>query len=107
MGGTGVLEREVKRLMVPQNLDFFFLMVLGYELRASHLLDRHSTTGTTLPVLSLSLRTQGLHLEPLHQPFSVKGFLKTLFERPYKGLSNYFPRLALNHDPPDLCLLSS
>jgi hypothetical protein len=22
------------------------------------------------------------------------------------GLTNYLPRLALNHDPPDLCILS-
>jgi hypothetical protein len=33
-------------------------------------------------------------------PFFVKGFLRS-------GLANYLPGLALNLDPPDLCLLSS
>jgi hypothetical protein len=32
-------------------------------------------------------------------PFLVMGFLRW-------GLMNYLPGLALNHDPPDLCLLS-
>jgi hypothetical protein len=42
----------------------------------------------------------GLHLEPLHQPnFWWWGFLR-------QGLMNYLPGLALNCDPPDLCLLS-
>jgi hypothetical protein len=36
----------------------FFLVVLGFELGASHLLDRHST------------------LEPLHQPFFVMDFFQ-------------------------------
>jgi hypothetical protein len=39
-------------------------------------------------------------LEPLHQPFLVTGFFEI-------GSLNYFPGLALNRDPPDLCLLSS
>jgi hypothetical protein len=45
--------------------------------------------------------TQGLHLKPLHQPFTVKGFFQDMV------LWNYLPRLTPNHDPPDLCLLSS
>jgi hypothetical protein len=32
-------------------------------------------------------------------------FLLSFFLR--QGLTNYLPRLALNHDPPGLCLLSS
>jgi hypothetical protein len=40
--------------------------------------------------------TQGLHLEPLHQPFFVMGIFKIGSRR-----------LASNLDPPDLCLLSS
>jgi hypothetical protein len=54
---------------------FFFLVVLGLELRAYTL--SHSTS-----------------------PF----FLKGIFEI---GSLNYLPRLALNSNPPDLCLLSS
>jgi hypothetical protein len=38
--------------------------------------------------------------ESLHQPFFVLHFLR-------QDLENYFPRLALNHHPPDLRLLSS
>jgi hypothetical protein len=45
--------------------------------------------------------TQGLHLEPLHQPFFVKGFFKI------RVSGNYLPSLAWNCDPSDLCLLSS
>jgi hypothetical protein len=67
---------------------FFFLslsslfMVLGLELRAPHLLVRHSTTWTTLPVL----------------------FFVDFFEIECHEL---FAQLSLNLDPPDLCLLSS
>jgi hypothetical protein len=45
--------------------------------------------------LNSRLQAGALPLEPLHQPFSVL------------GLMNYLPGLALNHDPPDLCLPSS
>jgi hypothetical protein len=44
--------------------------------------------------------TQGLHLEPLHQPFFEMVFLEI-------GSLELFARLASNHNPPDLCLLSS
>jgi hypothetical protein len=45
--------------------------------------------------------TQGLYLEPLHQPF----FLWCAFLRQY--LMNYLPRLASNSDLFDLCLRNS
>jgi hypothetical protein len=51
--------------------------------------------------------TQGLlHLESLHQPFfdvcvCVMDFFKL------ESLKLFTPVLASNHDPPDLCLLSS
>jgi hypothetical protein len=42
---------------------------------------------------------QGLHLEPLHQPFFCGGFFDELFA---EGLMmNYLPRLASNCDPPE------
>jgi hypothetical protein len=41
-----------------------------------------------------------LSLEPLYQPFLCWVFLR-------QGLVNYLPVLVWNHDPPDLCLLSS
>jgi hypothetical protein len=44
---------------------------------------------------------QGLHLEPLHQPFFCEGFFW------YRVSQKYLPRLASSCDPPDLCLLSS
>jgi hypothetical protein len=44
--------------------------------------------------------SEGLYLEPLHQPFFVMDFFEI-------GSLELFPRLASNHDPPDLCLLSS
>jgi hypothetical protein len=36
---------------------------------------------------------------------SASPFLRRVFSR--QGLVNYFPGLALNHNPPDLCFLSS
>jgi hypothetical protein len=45
--------------------------------------------------------TQGLHLEPLHQTFFIKGFF-------WDRVSwNYLPGLASDHDPSNLCFLSS
>jgi hypothetical protein len=44
--------------------------------------------------------TQGVHLEPLHQPFCNELLLR-------QGLTNCLPTLALTHESPDLCLLSS
>jgi hypothetical protein len=45
---------------------FIYLVVLGFELRASHLLVRHFTTGATPPALylcfRLNLRAQALVL---------------------------------------------
>jgi hypothetical protein len=81
------------------------------KLRASHLLGR-ALTAWTIPPASLSLMglfffffcgagvwTQGLYHHS-NQPFFMKGFFKI-------GSPNYLPGLASNHDPPDLCLLSS
>jgi hypothetical protein len=59
---------------------FFFFAVLGSEFRASHLLDRRSTTLATLPAL-----------------FCIDFFQDRVSQ-------NYLPRLASNHDP-DLCFL--
>jgi hypothetical protein len=55
-----------------------------------------------LCVCGTGVWTQGLHLEPLHQPFFVKGVFKI-------GSRELFdlPRLASSGDPPDLWLLSS
>jgi hypothetical protein len=44
--------------------------------------------------------TQGLHFEPLHQPFFVLCILEI-------GSHALFARLASNLNPPDVCLLSS
>jgi hypothetical protein len=44
--------------------------------------------------------TQCLHLELLHQPFFVKGFFEMWISWTLLGL-------ASNHEPPDLCILSS
>jgi hypothetical protein len=55
----------------------FFFVVLGFELRTNAL--SHSTS-----------------------PFICVGFVFLRY-----GLSNYLPRLASNHNPPDLCFLSS
>jgi hypothetical protein len=49
-------------------------------------------------VLGLELRA--FTLSHPTSPIFVKGFLR-------QGLENYFPGLASNYDPPDLCLLSS
>jgi hypothetical protein len=57
---------------------FFFLVGLGFKLRAS--------------------------LEPLHQTFFKIFFMMGIFE--LESL-NYFPGLASNHDLPDLYLLTS
>jgi hypothetical protein len=60
---------------------FLFLVALGFELRDSCLLNKHTTT------------------EALHQPYFALSILKIR--------SLYLPYLALNHDPPDLCFLSN
>jgi hypothetical protein len=60
------------------SLFFSFFVALGFEFRASTL--SHSTS----PVFVLGF-----------------GFFQD------GGLANYLPRLALNHDPPEFCLLSS
>jgi hypothetical protein len=57
---------------------------------------------TTSPFCGTGAWTQGLHLEPLHQPFFV--MVNSFF---WESLVNYLPRLASNLDPPNLCLLSS
>jgi hypothetical protein len=49
-------------------------------------------------VLGLELR--GFTLSHSTSPIFVKGFSRSV-------LANYLPRLASNHNPPDLCLLSS
>jgi hypothetical protein len=49
-------------------------------------------------VLGLELRA--FTLSHSTSPTFVKGFSR-------QGLVNYLPGLALNHDPPDLCVLSS
>jgi hypothetical protein len=49
--------------------------------------------------LCTGIWTQGLHLESLRPSFLWSFFFFLRW-----GLTNYFPRLALNHDPPDLCL---
>jgi hypothetical protein len=50
-------------------------------------------------VLGLDL---GLYLEPLHQPFFCDFFF--FFEI---GSHELLPKLSSNHDPPNLCCLSS
>jgi hypothetical protein len=44
--------------------------------------------------------TQGLHFEPLHQPFFVVGFFQ-------EGSHKLFAQAGFEHDPPDLCFLNS
>jgi hypothetical protein len=63
-------------------LQYLFSALLGFELRDSHFLGKCSTTSVTLA------------------PFCVLGNFEI-------GLLNYFPRLASNHDPSDLCLLGN
>jgi hypothetical protein len=65
---------------------FIFLLVeLGFEHLASCLLLRHSTTSATLQ-------------PPLF--FLCVGYFQD-------SLENCLSRLALNHNPPDFCLLST
>jgi hypothetical protein len=48
---------------------------------------------------------QGLHLEPLHQSFLCVCVCVRVFWN--RVSQKYLPGLASNHNPPDLCLLSS
>jgi hypothetical protein len=50
----------------------------------------------------LKVWTQGLHLEPLHQPSFCEGFFKI-----GSCGRNYVPELASSRGPPDLGLLSN
>jgi hypothetical protein len=93
-------------------IDLVIIAMLGMEPMASQTLGRCSITKLHPSsrrysffflfffFCSTGAWTQGLHLEPLHQPF-----LWWIFSR--QGLENYLPRLAVNLDPLDLCLLSS
>jgi hypothetical protein len=47
--------------------------------------------------------TQGLHLKPLHQPPPPSHFFLWVFQA---RVSQTLSGLALNHNPPDLCILS-
>jgi hypothetical protein len=64
------------------------------------------TAGTTdadffFLFFSIGAWTQGVHLQPLHQPYVFcEEFLKMESHK-------LFPGLALSCNPPDLCLLSS
>jgi hypothetical protein len=62
---------------------FFILVVWGFELRASYFLGMSSTTLATLPAL-----------------FYVGYFQDRVSQ-------NYLPRLTLNCDPTNLCLLTT
>jgi hypothetical protein len=57
-----------------------------------------SSSSSSSSVLRFELRAYTLSHST--SPFFVKGILRW-------GLVNYLPGLALNRDPPDLCLLSS
>jgi hypothetical protein len=82
---TGIPDISFKNpTLFKPGLLFFSLLVLGFALRASHLLLRHPPTWATLS-----------------PPF----FLYWVFVR--QGLANYLLWLALNCDPSDLCLPSS
>jgi hypothetical protein len=65
-----------------QNSKLFFLVGLGFELRALHLQSRCFVTSATPPVY----------------------FALAILEM---GVSNYLPKLASNLDPPHLSLPSS
>jgi hypothetical protein len=86
---------------------FYFLVLLGIELIASHLLGRHTVTWAILPVPFALVpdqpRPQSSYLylpcswNDRHLPLLPAYFLKW-------GLVNFFPCLALDQDPPHLCL---
>jgi hypothetical protein len=67
-------------LLLHSILFIYLSMVLGFELRASHLPGKQS----------------GLPLEPVCQPFLCWVILRYC-------LKNYLPGLALSLNPPDLC----
>jgi hypothetical protein len=98
------------------SLSFYFLAVLEFELRASHLLGKCSTTSTMPPALSsldyFTYRVSCfLHRAGFRAWFSYLCFLDSLDHRHTPcfemGLINSLPVLASNHDSPNLYLHSS
>jgi hypothetical protein len=100
----------------------FLLVVLGVELRALCLLGRGSVISTTSPspylllvifqVWYLAFAWGWLQIEILLPKFSYIAGMTVLYPHAWLtgwdgGLYNLLPRLALNCDPPNLCLLGS
>jgi hypothetical protein len=125
LGGCGIYLEQISFFLF-----FFFWVVLGFELRASHLLGRLSATSYSVsPFLWwVSAETIGFKLaqQKIFSFFPVTlGFefrasylldrcsyclsyspaLCWVFSR--QGLITYLLGLASNLDPPDLCLLIS
>jgi hypothetical protein len=95
---------------------FFFFTILGFELRALHLLGRCSITPNPFCFIYFSSRVScfcpGLVSD--HDPptyglpcLGLRTCITTLFYLLKWCLANFFPKLASNCDPLDLCLLSS
>jgi hypothetical protein len=96
------------------HLLLLFLAVLGFELRALHLLGKCSTTRATSPALfSFSyFSDKVLHFfcPGPHLCLLLSWDSKCVSPRPIcwlrKSFTNFLPGLALNHDLPNLCLPS-
>jgi hypothetical protein len=101
-------------------LFLFYFLVLGFKLRALCLLGRYSTTWATQSVLLCvlvifeiqSCLTPGLAwimiLFVLSHVARLTGMQRLPLHNHWlrRGLENFLPRLASNHDPPDLHLSS-
>jgi hypothetical protein len=94
--------------------------VLGFELRAMPLLDRCSTPWAMPQHFCFSYFLNGISLLCPGWPGPQSCYLSVLCKWDDRctplcpafywliwGLTNFLPRLALNHDPPNLYLLSS
>jgi hypothetical protein len=93
----------------------FFLVVLEFELRALHLLGRHSNTWALFCFSYFSDRvlhfclgwtTVLLPMPPMYLGPQARTIMSSLLVEMGTSLTFYLV-LALNHNPPDLCLSSS
>jgi hypothetical protein len=99
--------RQPDKVLIQMHILLFFFLegsrgILGFELKASPLLGRRSTTWATPTALfALIILETGSHLFP-------EWAWTTILLFPLRwGLLTFLPRLVWNWDPPDLSLPSS
>jgi hypothetical protein len=110
------LQEEVIKVQIRNQWRFYFLAVLGFELKALHLLGRHSITWAMPPTLfTVIFQIRSPICVCLGWPGLQSSYLRFLLSWDNRyvplcpaftwlgwGLLNFFPGVALNYNPPNL-----